>query len=58
MPISELEARLQVPPGGRAQEFYVLNKINRPQPDLNPQTLDLETSTLSETTETDYLIIG
>ena len=29
-----------------AQEFYVLKKIHRPQPDLNPRTLDLEASTL------------
>ena len=41
-------------PDDLGSEFLRPEKIHRPQPGLNPRTLDLEVSTLSETTEADY----
>ena len=40
------DPQLKVPPGGLVLRFFCPKKIHRPQPGLNPRTLDLETSML------------
>ena len=40
------DPQLKVPPGGLVLRIFMSWKIHRPQPGLNPRTLDLEASTL------------